>query len=123
MDPHELVDTRPILKDMDAMLFNNYRGREEFANLPRKLNVCVSSTRDDFPHTHINDVGFEAVRDPASGAVMFNVMVSGRHSKQARHCGAHRWACRHTRRGLHGSGHAPPLCASMLMVCSNLSCL
>lgn len=75
VDPHELVDTRPILKDMDIMLFNNYRGREEFANLPRKLNVCISSTRDDFPHTHINDVGYEAVRD-ASGTVMFNVLVS-----------------------------------------------
>lgn len=46
-------------------------GRSEFANLPRKLNVCMSSTRDDF-HTHFNDVGFEAVRNPASGAVMFN---------------------------------------------------
>ncbi|KAG2489125.1 hypothetical protein HYH03_012351 [Edaphochlamys debaryana] len=76
VDPHELVDTRPILRDMEAMLFNNGKGREEFANLPRKLNICVSSTRDDFPHTHINDVGYEAVRKP-DGQVVYNVVVGG----------------------------------------------
>ncbi len=51
------------------MLFNNGRGRQEFANLPRKLNICISSTRDDFPHTQINDVGFEAARHPQTGEV------------------------------------------------------
>ncbi len=45
------------------------QGREEFANLPRKLNICISSTRDDFPHTHINDLGYEAVRHPETGEV------------------------------------------------------
>ncbi len=44
-------------------------GREDLANLPRKINICISSTRDDFPHTHINDVGFEAIRHPDSGEV------------------------------------------------------
>ncbi|GIL76708.1 hypothetical protein Vretimale_8819 [Volvox reticuliferus] len=77
VDPHELIDTRPLLRDMEAMLFNNGKGREEFANLPRKLNICISSTRDDFPHTHINDVGFEAVRRPDDGEVVFNVVVGG----------------------------------------------
>ncbi|PNH10821.1 Ferredoxin--nitrite reductase, chloroplastic [Tetrabaena socialis] len=77
IDPHELVDTLPLLRDMEAMLFDNGKGREEFANLPRKLNICISSTRDDFPHTHINDVGFEAVRHPDSGEVVFNVLAGG----------------------------------------------
>ncbi|KXZ49557.1 hypothetical protein GPECTOR_20g411 [Gonium pectorale] len=76
VDPHELIDTRPLLRDMESMLFNDGKGREEFANLPRKLNICISSTRDDFPHTHINDVGFEAVRRP-DGEVVFNVVVGG----------------------------------------------
>nr|CAA70137.1 nitrite reductase [Chlamydomonas reinhardtii] len=76
VDPHELVDTRPLLRDMEAMLFNNGKGREEFANLPRKLNICISSTRDDFPHTHINDVGYEAVAKP-NGEVVYNVVVGG----------------------------------------------
>lgn len=77
VDPHELIDTRPLLRDMEAMLFNNGRGREEFANLPRKLNICISSTRDDFPHTQINDVGFQAVRHPVSGEVVFNLEGGG----------------------------------------------
>lgn len=77
VDPHELVDTRPMLKEMEDMLFNNGKGREEFANLPRKLNICISSTRDDFPHTHINDLGYEAVRHPDTGEVVYNVVVGG----------------------------------------------
>jgi ferredoxin-nitrite reductase len=45
------------------------RGRADLTNLPRKINICVSSTRDDFPHTQINDVGFQAVRHPDTGEV------------------------------------------------------
>jgi len=77
IDPHEVIDTRPLLREMQDMLFNKGLGRTEFANLPRKINVCISSTRDDFPHTHINDVGFEATHDPDSGNVVFNVVVGG----------------------------------------------
>lgn len=77
VDPHELVDTRPMLYEMHNVLHNNGLGREEFANLPRKLNICVSSTRDDFPHTHINDLGYEAVRDPATGEIVYNVVIGG----------------------------------------------
>jgi hypothetical protein len=45
---------RPVLHEMNAVLFNNGRGNEEFANLPRKINVCISPTRDDFPHTQVS---------------------------------------------------------------------
>jgi ferredoxin-nitrite reductase len=38
---------------MNRILFNNGQGNEEFANLPRKINVCISPTRDDFPHTQV----------------------------------------------------------------------
>jgi ferredoxin-nitrite reductase len=38
---------------MNDALFNKGRGNEEFANLPRKINVCVSPSRDDFPHTQV----------------------------------------------------------------------
>jgi hypothetical protein len=44
---------RPVLQEMNRVLFNNGRGNEEFANLPRKINVCISPTRDDFPHTQV----------------------------------------------------------------------
>jgi len=33
------------------------RGNPEWGNLPRKFNICVSGARDDFAHTHINDIG------------------------------------------------------------------
>lgn len=62
---------------MNDILFGKGRGNPEFANLPRKFNICISSTRDDFPHTQINDLGFEAVKDPASGKILFNVVVGG----------------------------------------------
>ena len=51
------------------MITNHGKGNAQLTNLPRKINLCVSPTRDDFPHTQINDVGFEAVRDPATGEV------------------------------------------------------
>lgn len=38
---------------MNTVLFNGGRGNEEFANMPRKINVCVSPSRDDFPHTQV----------------------------------------------------------------------
>ncbi len=60
------------------MITNKGRGREEIANLPRKINICISSSRDDFPHTQINDVGFEAVQDPSlGGQVVYNLVVRG----------------------------------------------
>nr|QBQ03924.1 ferredoxin-nitrite reductase [Haematococcus lacustris] len=78
LDPHELIDTRPLLKELQDMIVGpEGKGRADLTNLPRKINVCISSTRDDFPHTQINDVGFEAVQDPASGKVVFNLMVGG----------------------------------------------
>lgn len=77
VDPHELIDTRPLLYKLQDMITNDNKGRPDLVNLPRKINVCISSTRDDFPHTHINDVGFQAVRDPDSGEVLFNVEIGG----------------------------------------------
>ncbi|GBF96637.1 hypothetical protein Rsub_09383 [Raphidocelis subcapitata] len=78
IDPHELLDVRPLLRDMNAALFNGGRGNAEFANLPRKINVCVSPSRDDFPHTQINDLAYEAVPDAAAEhGVRFNVLVGG----------------------------------------------
>ena len=60
------------------MITNKGKGRVDLANLPRKINICISSTRDDFPHTQINDIGFEAVHDPSQGGkVVFNLVVGG----------------------------------------------
>ena len=80
LDPHEQLDVRPLLRAMNAALHGaRGEGNPEFANLPRKLNVAVSPSRDDFPHCHINDVGLEATsaRCPETGQVLFNVVVGG----------------------------------------------
>ena len=51
------------------MYTNGGRGNVELANLPRKLNIALSPSRDDFPHTQINDVGLVAVEHPDTGEV------------------------------------------------------
>ena len=51
------------------MITNFGNGNPELCNLPRKLNIGLSPSRDDFPHTHINDVGLKAVADPSTGEV------------------------------------------------------
>ena len=51
------------------MITNCGLGNPELTNLPRKLNIGLSPSRDDFPHTHINDVGLKAYPDPETGEV------------------------------------------------------
>jgi hypothetical protein len=49
------------------MITNFGNGNPALANLPRKINLGLSPSRDDFPHTHINDVGLVACKDPETG--------------------------------------------------------
>ncbi|GAB4819719.1 hypothetical protein N2152v2_006765 [Parachlorella kessleri] len=77
IDPHELLDSRPLCHEVNAMITNNGLGNPELTNLPRKINIGISTSRDDFAHCHINDVGLKAVRDPQTGLVGFNVEVGG----------------------------------------------
>ena len=76
VDPHEVTDTRPLAHAVDAMITGNGAGNLALSNLPRKLNISFSASRDDFVHSHINDLAFEAAVDPASGEVGWNVLVS-----------------------------------------------
>ena len=73
----ELCDTRPFAHAVDDMITNNGKGNEELCNLPRKFNVSFSASRDDFVHSHINDLAFEAAVDPSTGAKGWNVFVGG----------------------------------------------
>ena len=41
------------------MITNMGRGNAELTNLPRKINIGLSTSRDDFAHCHINDVGLK----------------------------------------------------------------
>ncbi|KAK9807588.1 hypothetical protein WJX72_003483 [[Myrmecia] bisecta] len=77
IDPHELVDVRPLNYAINDMITKSGLGNPELTNLPRKLNIGLSPSRDDFPHTHINDVGLKAVKDPETGEVGFNVELGG----------------------------------------------
>lgn len=77
IDPHELVDVRPLSTAINDMYTNNGKGNAELANLPRKLNIALSPSRDDFPHTHINDVGLVAIKHPETGEIGFNVELGG----------------------------------------------
>ena len=47
-------------------------GNAMLANLPRKINIGLSPSRDDFPHTFINDVGLVAVKHPVTGEVKYS---------------------------------------------------
>lgn len=77
IDPLELIDTRQLCTEINDMITNNRRGRPELANLPRKFNICVSGSRDDFAHTHINDIGLVPVPHDVTGEVGFNVVIGG----------------------------------------------
>ncbi|KAI0566113.1 Nitrite and sulphite reductase 4Fe-4S [Gracilaria domingensis] len=77
IDPMELVDTRPLCIEINDMITNNRRGRPELTNLPRKFNIAVSGSRDDFAHTHINDIGLVPIPHDQTGEIGFNVVIGG----------------------------------------------
>ena len=45
--------------ELNAAITGNGLGNSALTNLPRKINIGLSSTRDDFAHCHINDVGLK----------------------------------------------------------------
>lgn len=46
-----------------------------WGNLPRKFNIAISGSRDDFAHTHINDIGLVPVAHAKTGQMGFNVVL------------------------------------------------
>jgi ferredoxin-nitrite reductase len=50
------------------MITNNGLGNPELTNLPRKINIGLSTSRDDFAHCHINDVGLKVGAAAAAAA-------------------------------------------------------
>lgn len=78
VDPLELIDTRDVCARINAAITGGGRGNPEWANLPRKFNIAVSGSRDDFAHTTVNDLGFQPASHPdAPGAQGFNVVLGG----------------------------------------------
>jgi ferredoxin-nitrite reductase len=81
IDDKEIVDTRDICKAINDLISVNQetgeRGNPEWSNLPRKFNVAVSGSRDDYAHTHINDIGLQPVTNAETGEPGFNIVLGG----------------------------------------------
>ena len=84
LDASELIDTRPLVQQVQDAITNNGEGNAAFTNLPRKFNIAIEGGRDNSVHAEINDIAFvPAYRD---GTIGFNVLVGGFFS--ARRCAA-----------------------------------
>jgi len=81
IDEHEMVDTRELCNAVNDLIsldpVTNTRGNPQWANLPRKFNIAISGGRDDFAHTHINDLGFQPCPHAETGEMGFNVVLGG----------------------------------------------
>jgi sulfite reductase (ferredoxin) len=73
LDADELVDASPLVLEATRML----NGNPAFYNLPRKFKVSISGCRAWCTYPEINDIGFTAVRHPATGEIGFSVRVGG----------------------------------------------
>jgi ferredoxin-nitrite reductase len=81
IDDCELVDTRELCNALNDLVsldpVTNTRGAPRWGNLPRKFNIAISGSRDDFAHTHINDIGLQACPHGTTGEMGFNVVLGG----------------------------------------------
>mmetsp|Transcript_44986 Transcript_44986/g.126740 ORF Transcript_44986/g.126740 Transcript_44986/m.126740 type:complete len:590 (+) Transcript_44986:131-1900(+) len=81
IDDQELVDTREIANALNDLVsldpVTQTRGNPQWGNLPRKFNIAISGSRDDYAHTHINDIGFQPVAHAETGEMGFNVVLGG----------------------------------------------
>jgi len=81
IDEHEMVDTRPFCEALNDLISLNKetgeRGNPVWGNLPRKFNIAVSGGRDDYAHTHINDIGLQPCAHATTGEMGFNVVLGG----------------------------------------------
>lgn len=81
IDDKEMVDTRDLCNDLNDLIsldrVTGTRGNPTWGNMPRKFNIAVSGSRDDYAHTHINDIGLQPVAHAETGEMGFNVVLGG----------------------------------------------
>lgn len=81
IDEYELVDTRELTKAINDLVafdpITQSYGNPKWGNMPRKFNIAVSGSRDDYAHTHINDIGLQPVAHAKTGVMGFNVVLGG----------------------------------------------
>ncbi|HTR73386.1 MAG TPA: hypothetical protein VMG80_07295, partial [Solirubrobacteraceae bacterium] len=71
VDGHELIDSRPLI----AALEEEFVGKREYSNLPRKFKVSVSACAHRCAQHEINDIGLVAV--DKDGVIGYDVWVGG----------------------------------------------
>ncbi|WCK55333.1 nitrite/sulfite reductase [Aneurinibacillus sp. Ricciae_BoGa-3] len=75
LDPNELMDTRPLVKQLsDTFLMNR-----DFSNLPRKYKISISSSIYNPGHAEINDLAFTPAVKVIDGQEVngFHIWVGG----------------------------------------------
>lgn len=81
IDDQEMVDTRDLCNALNDLVsldpVTMTRGNPYWGNLPRKFNIAISGSRDDFAHTHINDLGLQPAVHKETGEMGFNVVLGG----------------------------------------------
>ena len=81
IDDKELVDTRELCNAINDLVSldpeTGTRGNPRWGNLPRKFNIAISGSRDDYAHTHINDIGLQPVAHAETGVMGFNLVLGG----------------------------------------------
>ena len=81
IDDQEMVDTRELTNALNDLVsldpVTGTRGNPYWGNLPRKFNIAISGSRDDFAHTHINDIGLQPCAHAETGEMGFNVVLGG----------------------------------------------
>lgn len=69
--PDELIDTRDLCRSVTDLFIDN----RDYADLPRKLNVCLNGAAEHSVHFWTQDLSFLACR--VQGEVFFQVLVGG----------------------------------------------
>ncbi|MBO8164424.1 MAG: nitrite/sulfite reductase [Brevibacillus sp.] len=75
IDPHELIDTRPIVEELERHFLLN----PEYSNLPRKYKTSISANIYNTGHAEINDLAFTPASKEIDGeeVIGFHVWVGG----------------------------------------------
>jgi ferredoxin-nitrite reductase len=73
IDPHELIDTRPLAKELHHFILNH----RELYGLPRKFNIAFDGGGSISALEDTNDIGFTAVRTRQDGSVGFRLALGG----------------------------------------------
>jgi nitrite reductase (NADH) large subunit len=76
LTPHELLDARPVIRELNQMLLGN----KEFTNLPRKFNVTITGCLENCCHPETQDIGLVPAYRELDGQQVngFNVLVGGK---------------------------------------------